>query len=240
LIVTALKQEGLSDTEARGRCLFVDSKGLVVSTRTDLDERKRAFAFDGPSAADCLAAIKLVKPTTLVGASGRQGIFTKEVLEAMARLNSRPIIFAMSNPTSHSECTAQQAYECTQGRAIFASGSPFAPVSIGGQVLQPRQSNNAYIFPGLGLAVTACRIRHVTDEMFFAASKALADLVTEEDLSHGSLYPPLNQIRKVSLAIAEAVASVAYRQKIASKSKPQNLHAYLANQMYDPVYVHYV
>ncbi|MFA7001826.1 MAG: NAD-dependent malic enzyme [Candidatus Omnitrophota bacterium] len=236
LIVAAMKSEGLSDTEARRRCAFIDSKGLVVSSRTDLDERKRAFAFDGPGAADCLGAVELVKPTALLGASGRPGIFTREVLEAMGRVHARPVIFAMSNPTSRSECTAQQAYECTQGRALFASGSPFAPVSYGGKTFKPKQSNNAYIFPGVGLGITACRIKHVSDEMFLAAAKTLAALVSEDDLACGSLYPPLAQIRKISLSIAEAVAAVAYREKLAGRPCPKNLRAYLESQMYEPSY----
>lgn len=240
LVVAAMQSEGLSKTEARRRCLFVDSKGLMVSSRKDLSERKRAFAFDGPGAADCLGAINLIKPTALLGVSGQQGIFTQKVLEAMARVNPRPIIFAMSNPTSRSECTAKEAYQFTQGRAIFASGSPFAPEEYGGKTFKPRQSNNAYVFPGVGLAVTTCQIRRVTDEMFFVAAKTLAGFVTEEDLACGSLFPSLNQIRKVSLAIAEAVAVVAYQKGLARRSRPKDLRAYLASQMYEPSYHDYV
>jgi malate dehydrogenase (oxaloacetate-decarboxylating)(NADP+) len=205
-----------------------------------MDEHKRAFAVDGPGTPDCLGAVELVKPAAIVGVSGKPGTFTKEVLEAVARINSRPIVFAMSNPTSHSECTAEEAYLHTQGRAIFASGSPFSPVDYQGVRLTPGQCNNAYIFPGVGLGVTACRIRHVTDEMFFAAAKALAGLVAEADLAKGQLYPPLQDIRKVSLAIAEAVAGVAYEQKLAAKPRPKRLRAYLAEQMYQPVYEKYV
>ncbi len=239
LVVGAMMKEGLTEKEARGRCLFVDSKGLVVAGRTDLDERKRAFAAEGPGAPDCLSAVELVKPTAILGASGRQGTFTKEVLEAMARINERPVVFAMSNPTSHSECTAEQAYVFTRGRAIFASGSPFPPVEHQGKLLVPGQSNNAYIFPGVGLGVMACRIRRVTDEMFFAAAKTLAGMVEEGSLAKGSLYPPLKDIRKVSLAIAEAVAEVAYEQKLATGPRPRNLRGHLAGQMYDPVYEAY-
>jgi malate dehydrogenase (oxaloacetate-decarboxylating)(NADP+) len=240
LIVTAMGSEGLSEAEARKRCFFVDSKGLVTTSRTDLNGRKRAFAFDGSGAADCLGAIERVKPTVLLGASGQQGIFTKEVLEAMTRTEPRPIIFAMSNPTSRSECTAGEAYEFTKGRAIFASGSPFAPVNYGGKQFKPGQSNNAYIFPGIGLGVTACRIRRVTDEMFFVAAKTLAEKVTEEDLASGSLFPPLARIREISLAIAEAVARAGYLEKLAGRSHPKDLRAYLQSQMYEPLYESYV
>jgi malate dehydrogenase (oxaloacetate-decarboxylating)(NADP+) len=236
LVMGAMMREGLTEKEARSRCLFVDSKGLVVASRTDLDERKRVFAAEGPGAPDCLSAVELVRPTVILGASGKPGTFTKEVLEAMARINERPVVFAMSNPTSHSECTAEEAYGFTQGRAIFASGSPFPPVNYQGKMLVPAQSNNAYIFPGVGLGVTACRIRHVTDEMFFAAAKTLAGMVEEGSLAKGSLYPPLKDIRKVSLAIAEAVAEVAYTQKLAAKPRPKRLRDHLSEQMYDPVY----
>ncbi len=240
LVVGAMMKEGLTEKEARSRCFFVDSKGLIVSSRADLDDRKRAFAVDGPGAPDCLSAVELVKPTIILGASGRPGTFTKEVLEAMARVNARPIIFAMSNPTSHSECTAEQAYVFTQGRAIFASGSPFPPVDCQGKLFVPGQSNNAYIFPGVGLGVTACRVKHVTDEMFFVAAKTLAENVTEEDLAKGSLYPPLKDIRKVSLAIAEAVSLVAYREGLALHPRPEDLRAYLKSQMYEPIYESYL
>ena len=240
LVVGAMMKEGLAEQEARRRCFFVDSKGLVVSSRTDLDDRKRAFAADGPGAPDCLSSVELVKPTMILGASGKPGTFTKEVLEAMARINKRPIIFAMSNPTSHSECTAEQAYSFTQGRAIFASGSPFPPVNYQGKVFVPGQSNNAYIFPGVGLGVTACRVKRVTDEMFFVAAKTLAEKVTKEDLEKGCIYPPLKDVRKVSLAIAEAVASVAYREGLAALPRPKDLRAFLESQMYEPVYENYV
>ncbi len=236
LVVAAMMREGLGEKEARGRCLFLDSKGLVVSSRTDLNERKKAFAFEGAGAADCLSAVEMIRPTALLGTSGQRGIFNREVLQAMARVNSRPVIFAMSNPTSLSECTAAEAYEFTDGRALFASGSPFAPVEYGGKTFRPRQSNNAYIFPGVGLGITSCRVRRVTDEMFFEAARTLASLVSKEDLAGGSLYPPLIQIRKISLSIAEAAASVAYRQKLAGRPRPKNLRAYLASQMYEPAY----
>ena len=240
LVMGAMMKEGLTEKEARSRCLFVDSKGLVVSSRTDLDDRKRAFAVEGPGAPDCLSAVELVKPTMILGASGRPGTFTQKVLEAMARINKRPIVFAMSNPTSHSECTAEEAYGSTGGRAIFASGSPFPTVDYQGKQFVPGQCNNAYIFPGVGLGVTACRVKRVTDEMFFMAAKTLAENVSAGDLEKGSIYPPLKDIRKVSLAIAEAVASVAYREGLADLPKPKDLRAYLATQIYEPVYESYV
>ncbi|HOE68796.1 MAG TPA: NAD-dependent malic enzyme [Candidatus Omnitrophota bacterium] len=236
LVVGAMVKEGLTEQEARRRCFFIDSKGLIVTSRRDLNPHKRVFAAETAGVPDCLSAVKLVKPTAIVGVSGRPGTFTKKVLEAMAAINERPIVFAMSNPTSHSECTAEQAYRFTGGRAIFASGSPFAPVDYKGKRFVPGQGNNAYIFPGVGLGITACRVRRVTDEMFFAAAKALAGMVKPEDLAMGSIYPPLRDIRKVSLGIAVAVTEVAYARKLAAKPRPKDLKKYLAGQMYDPAY----
>jgi malate dehydrogenase (oxaloacetate-decarboxylating)(NADP+) len=158
----------------------------------------------------------------------------------MARFNDRPIVFALSNPTSKAECTAEQAYVWTEGRAVFASGSPFAPVTFEGKTYVPGQSNNAYIFPGVGLGVIACGARLVTDEMFFAAAKALAQQVSEADLVQGLIYPPLTAIREVSAAIAVAVAQVAYQRGLAAQPRPDDLQAHIEAQMYEPCYRSYV
>ncbi|MCA9909126.1 MAG: NAD-dependent malic enzyme, partial [Anaerolineae bacterium] len=162
--------------------------------------------------------------------------FTPEILHMMAGMNERPIIFALSNPTSKSECTAEQAYVHTQGRGVFASGSPFDPVTYGGQTFVPGQANNSYIFPGVGLGVTAVRAKHVTDEMFAAAAEALAHLATEDDLAQGRIFPALTRIREVSLEIATAVAEVAYAEGHARDPRPANLKEFIAQQMYDPHY----
>ncbi len=181
-----------------------------------------------------------MKPTAIVGVSGQPGSFTREAVEAMGRLNERPIVFALSNPTSKAECTAEQAYQWTQGRAVFASGSPFDPVEIDGKTHVPGQGNNAYIFPGLGLGVISCGAKHVTDEMFAAAAKTLANEVSGADLDRGCVYPSLTKIREVSAVVAAAVAEVAYKNDLASKPKPQNLLAYMQAEMYTPVYKRYV
>jgi malate dehydrogenase (oxaloacetate-decarboxylating)(NADP+) len=167
-------------------------------------------------------------------------MFTREVVEAMTRLNERPIVFALSNPTSKAECTAAQAYEWSGGKALFASGSPFDPVDFGGQHYVPRQGNNSYIFPGVGLGVVSVRSTRVTDEMFMAAARTLAQHTSDADLAQGSLYPPLNRVREVSAHIAAAVAEVAYRDGLATLQRPDDLVEFMRAQMYDPSYVSYV
>ena len=240
LTVTALVAEGLSEPEARQRCWFADSKGLVVQNRSDLSGRKLHYAHDHEFISDLAAVVENLKPTAIIGVSGKRGLFSQPVLEAMARVNERPIVFAMSNPTSKSECTAEDAYTWTEGRAIFASGSPFGPVSLGGRRLVPAQGNNVYIFPGVGLGVIACGAQHVVEEMFFVAARTLASEVSEADLEQGSIFPPLAKIREVSAAIAVAVAEVAYRLDLATKPRPEDLSAYIKSLMYEPKYQNYV
>lgn len=240
LIVTALENEGLSESQARQCCWFVDSKGLVVASRTDLAEHKLPYAHDHAFIPDLQAAVEALKPTALIGVSGVGGTFTQPIVETMARLNQRPIIFALSNPTSKAECTAEQAYTWTEGRAVFASGSPFAPVTYAGKTFMPGQGNNAYIFPGVGLGVIACGATRVIDEMFYAAAKTLAGLVTEDDLALGRIYPALDQIRQVSAHIGEAVARVAYANHLATMPEPADLLTAVRAQMYDPIYESYV
>ena len=240
LIVAAMVGEGLSEEEARNRCWLIDSRGLVVNGREGLAGHKLPYAHDHAPLPDLLAAIEALHPTAIIGVSGQFGAFTQPALEAMARLNDRPIIFALSNPTSKAECTAEQAYTWTKGRAIFASGSPFAPVTLGDKTFVPGQGNNAYIFPGVGLGAVACGAKVVTDEMFFAAARALAQQVEEEDLEQGLIYPPLVEIREVSAAIATAVAEVAYERGLATQPRPDDLGAYIEAQMYVPSYQSYV
>lgn len=236
LITAAMTQEGLTTAQARSRCWFVDSRGLVVSSRTDLTENKLPFAHDAAPAADLLAAVTAVRPTALVGVSGQHGAFTQDVVRRMAELNDRPVIFALSNPTSKAECTASRAYEWSDGRAVFSSGSPFAPVQYQGRTLVPGQGNNAYIFPGVGLGVTAVEATRVTQEMFMAAARTLADLVSQDQLDTGNLYPLLRNIRDVSAQIAVTVAELAYEQGCARVPRPQDLEAHIRSTMYSPAY----
>jgi malate dehydrogenase (oxaloacetate-decarboxylating)(NADP+) len=240
LVVAAMVGEGLPEAEARKRCWLVDSRGLVVKSRTDLGEHKRPYAHDHAQAPDFISAMKSLKPTAIVGVAAVGKSFTREVLEEMARLNERPIVFALSNPTSQAECTAQEAYLWTAGRALFACGSPFEPVTVEGRTHVPRQGNNSYIFPGVGLGLIACSARRATDEMFLAAARELADLVTDRDLEQGSLYPPLARVREISARIAAAVAEVAFARGLAGVPRPADLLALVRAKMYEPTYRSYV
>jgi malate dehydrogenase (oxaloacetate-decarboxylating)(NADP+) len=236
IVVAAMMHEGLSEQDARARCLFVDSRGLVVAGRTDLTAYKHAVAHDRPWLPDVHAAVEVFAPTVLVGASGQGGLFARPVLEAMGRLNARPVVFALSNPTSKAECTAAQAYEWTSGRAVFASGSPFEPITVGGRLHVPGQANNAYVFPGVGLGLLLARATRVTDGMFFAAARALADLVTDDDLRQGRIFPAASRLRDVALAVATAVAAVAWEQGCATGPRPADLRAEATRFMYVPRY----
>jgi len=235
-VIAAMQREGLSEGEAKQRCLFVDSNGLVIASRGDLAEHKRSFAQDRAPLPDLLAAVEDFKPTALIGACGKGGVFTQSVLGAMARLNERPILFALSNPTSKAECTAEQAYAWTNGRAVFASGSPFDPVTLAGRAHAPGQGNNCYVFPGVGLGLLVSGARRVTDEMFLAAARALADQVTEADLEQGRIFPVAARMREVAAAVAAAVGAVACAQGHATNPRPQDLRAEATRVMYVPGY----
>jgi malate dehydrogenase (oxaloacetate-decarboxylating)(NADP+) len=240
LIVSAMVKQGVTADVARGRIWFVDSKGLVVTSRDDLAAYKRLYAHEHPFIAGLPEVVDVLRPTALVGVSGQPQSFTERILRRMGELNPRPIIFSLSNPTAKSECTAEQAYRHTEGRAIFASGSPFPPVACDGRVIVPGQGNNAYVFPGLGLGVIAARARHVTDEMFYVAARTLAHMVTQADLDRGTVFPPLSAIREVSAAIATAVAQEAYDAGLATAPRPTDLAAHVQELMYQPTYRSYV
>ncbi|MBK9625908.1 MAG: NAD-dependent malic enzyme [Rhodocyclaceae bacterium] len=236
LIVAAMVAEGIDISVARQHCWLVDSKGLVVKSRDGLAAQKLPYAHDHAPVSDFMSALNDLKPTGIIGVAAVGGTFTPEVLRAMADINERPIVFALSNPTSKAECTAEQAYQHTDGRALFASGSPFLPVTYAGKVMVPRQGNNSYIFPGVGLGAIACGAKRVTDEMFLAAANTLASQVTPADLDQGSLFPPLSNTREVSARIAVAVAEVAYLRGLASKSRPEDMLSLIHAHVYDPHY----
>ncbi len=236
LIVSAMMAEGMSEAEAIKRNWLVDSRGLVVKGRANLSGHKLRYAHDQAPIDDFPTAIRTLKPTAIIGVAAVGGAFTADVLKTMAELNERPIIFALSNPTSKAECTAEAAYRHTGGRALFACGSPYDPVDLNGRTFVPRQGNNSYIFPGVGLGVIASGSRLVTDEMFMAAAHTLANAVSETDLNQGSLYPALPRIREVSAQIGAAVAGVAYQRGLAQGPTPNDLIAVVQAQMYDPHY----
>jgi malate dehydrogenase (oxaloacetate-decarboxylating)(NADP+) len=240
LLAAAMVDDGLDEAAARRRCWMVDSKGLVVASRKGLAAHKMPYAHDHAPAADFLGAVRALRPTAIIGVGATPGLFTREVIEEMSRINERPIVFALSNPTSKSECTAEQAYAWSGGRALFASGSPFDPVTINGRRFVPRQGNNSYIFPGVGLGVVSAQSDRVTDEMFMVAARTLADCVSEDDLAQGSLYPPLAGVREVSARIAAAVAEVAFERDLAAIDRPDDVLTFIHHQMYDPRYVSYV
>ena len=236
LVVGAMGHEGLAEADARQRCWFIDSKGLVVRSRTDLAGYKKPYAHDHPPATDLLAAVQSLKPTALIGVSAQPNTFTEPVIRAMAAMHERPVIFPLSNPTSKSECSAEEAWRWSDGRAIFASGSPFPPFKLGDRTQVPGQANNAYIFPGLGLGVLAVGARRVTDAMFHAAARSLAAQVQPESLASGTLFPPLPQIRRVSAGVATAVAEVAYEAGLATVKRPADLRGFIEGTMYQPGY----
>jgi malate dehydrogenase (oxaloacetate-decarboxylating)(NADP+) len=241
LFVAAAKAEGLSEAQARARCWFVDTKGLVVKKRGDvLAEHKVPYAHDQAVVPTLAEAVKALRPTALIGVSGMAAGFTREIVESMCAINERPILFALSNPTSKAECTAEQAYTWSDGKGIFACGSPFAPVNYKGRTFVPGQGNNIYIFPGVGLGALASEASEVTDEMFLAAAKTLAGLVKEDDLAVGRIYPPLSRIREVSLRIAAAVAEIAHRTGIAQAPKPADMVEDIRTRMFQPVYREYI
>jgi malate dehydrogenase (oxaloacetate-decarboxylating)(NADP+) len=236
LVVSAMMAEGLSEAEARRRNWLVDSRGLVVKGRDGLTEHKLPYAHEHAQIGDFLSAINALRPTAIIGVAAVGGTFTPDVLRTMAEINEQPIVFALSNPTSKAECSAEEAYHHTGGRALFACGSPYDPVTYDGKTFVPRQGNNSYIFPGVGLGAIASGAKLVTDEMFMASARTLAGLVTDADLKQGSLYPALPRIREVSAHIGAAVAKVAYKRGLAKGRAPKNILAQVKSQVYEPRY----
>ena len=237
LLVNAMIEDGIDAAAARARCWMVDSKGLVVASRGELAEHKRPYAHAHAPVSDFIGAVKSLRPTAIIGVGAVPGTFNEDVVREMSRINERPVIFALSNPTSKAECTAQQAYAWSDGRALFASGSPFDAVTLpDGRHFVPRQGNNSYIFPGLGLALVVVGATRVTDTMFLAAARTLARCTTQADLDQGSLFPPLSTVRDVSARIAVDVAEIALRDGLASIERPEDLEQAIRAEMYDPRY----
>jgi len=236
LISQAMAKAGMDIHEARRRNALFDVNGLLVTSRDDLADFQRPFAQDRQAISTFVEAIKALKPTGIIGVSGIPKLFTREAVEAMAELNQRPIIFPYSNPTSRSECSAEEAYRWSGGRAIFASGSPFPPVEIGGRKFVPNQGNNVYIFPAMAMALFATEAERVTDEMFLTAAQAIAEQVSEDNLAAELIYPPRERIFATSLHVAERVAACIFDQGLARVSRPADLGALIRSCVYRPVY----
>ena len=227
LLTQSMIAKGISAEQARARIWLFNRNGLVESTRDDVTDFQRPYAHRHASTRDFVAAIESLKPTMIVGVSTVAKAFSQSVIEAMARINRRPIIFALSNPTSRSECTAEEAYQWSAGRAVFASGSPFQPVQYGDRRLVPGQCNNLYIFPAMGLAIYATRAKRATDEMFLAAARALAERVTPADLASGLVYPPQSAIFETEMHVAGRIAEVIFARGLARVKEPHDLSAFL-------------
>ncbi|KAB0355795.1 hypothetical protein FD755_021736, partial [Muntiacus reevesi] len=238
LIVMAMEKEGLSKEQAIKKIWLVDSKGLIVKGRAALTQEKEEFAHEHKEMKNLEAIVQDIKPTALIGVAAIGGAFSEQIIKDMAAFNERPIIFALSNPTSKAECTAEQCYKLTKGRAIFASGSPFDPVTLpSGKTLHPGQGNNSYVFPGVALGVVACGLRHITDKIFLTTAEVIAQQVSDKHLEEGRLYPPLDTIRDVSLKIAEKIVKDAYQEKTATVyPEPPNKEAFVRSQMYSTDY----
>jgi len=236
LISLAMARDGVDLAQARQRNALFDINGLVVTSRTDLADFQRAFAQDLSPVSTFVAAIEAFRPTGIIGVSTVPKLFTRDVIEAMARINEHPIIFPYSNPTSRSECTAEEAYRWSDGRAVFASGSPFPPVEIAGRRFVPGQGNNVYIFPAMGMAVFATEATRVTEDMFVVAAQAVAEQVTEENLKVGLIYPPQSHILQASLHVAERIAACIFEQGLARMKRPDDIAALIRSRVYRPVY----
>jgi len=236
LIVTAMMQDGLSEKDARGRVSLFDIHGLIQSKRTDLLDFQKPYAHDQAAQTDLVAAIEALKPSILIGVSTKSKAFNQKVIEAMARLNKNPVIFALSNPTDHAECSAEEAYKWSDGRALFASGVPFDPVRFKGKLLVPGQGNNVYVFPAVSLAVFATEATRVTDEMFIAAARGVADNVSQAELDAGSLYPPQAEIFETEVKAAVRVAETIFARKLARVEKPKDMEAFIRSKLYTPKY----
>lgn len=242
LFTAAAIDAGLTETEARQCCWFVDSQGLVVKERlAKLAHHKIPYAHDHAPVETLADAVEILRPTALIGVSGTPSKFTPEIIARMAEFNERPVIFALSNPTSKAECTAETAYQASGGRAIFASGSPFAPVEFGGRTFVPGQGNNVYIFPGVGLGALVVESAEVSERMFLVAARTLASLVTDEDIALGRIYPSLTRIREVSVKIATEVAKEAIHSGLASiRLRDDEVEAAVRQTLYHPEYRPYI
>ena len=236
LFVEALLELGVKQSDARKKCWYIDSKGLIVKQREGISNEKQKYAHRHAPLTDLNEIIDSIKPTILIGTSGQGQKFTKPVIKSLTMINKRPIVFALSNPTSKSECTAKQVYNWSNGKAIFASGSPFNTVNIKNKTLTPSQGNNVYIFPGVGLGSIISGTKIIPKSFFLTAAKTLSGLVSNSEMKQGLLYPPLKKIRAVSISIAVSVVEHARLIGLINKKLPKNLNSHIINYIYTPSY----
>ncbi len=236
LLRQAIVLDGAPEEEAFSQTWLFDKNGLVESSRTDLLDFQKPYAHAHPKVTDFAAAIESIRPTAIIGVSTVARAFDRNVIEAMARVNERPIVFPYSNPTSHSECTAEEAYTWSGGRAVFASGSPFPPVRLGDKTFVPGQGNNVYVFPAIGMAVYATKARRVTDEMFIAAARGVAEQVTKAELDVGLIYPPQAHLLETELRAAGRIAEVIFERGLAGVERPDDLDRFIREKAYRASY----
>jgi len=236
LLCSALVTQGMSLKDAQTRVHMFDVNGLLESTRTDLVDFQMPYAHPHTPTSDFVAAIESIKPTTIIGVSTIGGAFTKKVVESMSRINERFVILALSNPTEHAECTAEQAYNWSKGKAIYAAGVQFPPVHLNGQVFLPGQANNFYVFPAVGMAIFATQSSRVSDEMFIEAAKAVADQVPPKMLEQGLLYPPQSNILETEIQTAARVAKLVFDSGLARVDRPDDMVAFIRQHVYKPEY----
>ena len=238
LLCTALVQAGLTLEQAQQRINMFDVNGLLESSRTDLVDFQKPYAHVNTpmKVADFNKAVEKFKPTTIIGVSTIGGAFTQDVVEAMAKINDRPIILALSNPTEHAECTALQAYTWSKGRAIYAAGVPFPPVSYNNQMFLPGQANNFYIFPAVGMAIYATKATRVTDEMFIEAAHAVAEQVTDDQLKQGLLYPLQSNILETEIKTAARVTKLIFDSNLARVEREDDCDEFIRKHVYKPGY----
>jgi malate dehydrogenase (oxaloacetate-decarboxylating)(NADP+) len=236
LLCSAMVEEGLTLKQAQSKVYLFDINGLLESTRTDLVDFQQKYAHKHAPTRDFVAAIESIKPTTIIGVSTVGGTFTQKVVEAITRISERPVILALSNPTEHAECTAEQAYTWSKGKAIYAAGVQFPPVHLDGKTFLPGQANNFYIFPAVGMAIFATQAKRVTDEMFIEAARAVADQVPTSLLSQGLIYPLQSNILETEIQTAARVAKLVFDSGLARVERPSDMVSFIREHVYKPAY----
>jgi malate dehydrogenase (oxaloacetate-decarboxylating)(NADP+) len=236
LLCSALVAQGMSLKEAQSRVYMFDINGLLEVSRTDLLDFQKPYGHQHAPTRDFVAAIESIKPTTIIGVSTIGGAFNQKVIETMARINERPVVLALSNPTEHAECTPEEAYTWSKGKAIYAAGVQFAPVHYNGQTFLPGQANNFYIFPAVGMAIFATQAKRVTDEMFIEAGQAVADQVPSELLKQGLLYPLQSNVLETEIQTAARVAKLVFDAGLARVARPTDMVAFIREHVYTPEY----